>query len=112
MTGLADANAVAWRGFLLYSTDGGATWNGTAGGVGLRASSAANQWSGTDPNGTIDLVPGSIYRFAIGVRRDDQLAGTTGDFVATRCLLTATIVNRNGATSPFDPIRPAAHAGL
>ena len=112
LNGLADANAVAWRGFVVYSTDGGATWNGTTGGVGLRASSGPTQWSGVDPNGVVDLIPGLAYRFAIGVRRDDQLAGTTGNFADYRCLLTATIVNRNGVSSPFDTPRASAHAGL
>lgn len=112
LTGLADANAVAWRGFVVYSTDGGATWNGTAGGVGLRASSGPGQWSGVDPNGVVDLTPGLAYRFAIGVRRDDQLAGTTGNFADYRCLMTATIVNRNGTSTPFDGPRAATHAGL
>lgn len=111
-TGLADANAVAWRGFVVYSTDGGSTWNGTAGGVGLRASSGPGQWSGVDPNGVVDLAPGLAYRFAIGLRRDDQIAGTTGNFTDYRCLMTATVVNRNGTSTPFDAPRAAAHAGL
>ena len=112
LNGLSDANAVAWRGFVVYSTDGGATWSGTTGGIGLRASSGPTQWSGTDPNGVINLTPGLAYRFAIGLSRDDQIAGTTGNFTDYRCLMTATIMNRNGTSTPFDPTRAAAHAGL
>jgi hypothetical protein len=33
--------------------------------------------------------------------RDNVLTGTTGNFVDTRCQLTATVFNRNGALSPF-----------
>jgi hypothetical protein len=52
--------------------------------------------------GTLDLAPGMPYRFAIGLRRDSVLAGTTGNFTEGRCHLLATIVNRNGTSSPFD----------
>jgi len=101
MSGLADTNAVAWRGSIVYSTDGGTTWIGT-GNVNLRASSAPVQWSETNPIGVIDLQPGIAYRFAIGILRDDQVGGTTGNFTDYRCLLTASVVNRNGTSSPFD----------
>jgi len=115
LSGLADANPVAWRGVVVFSTDAGATWQApgaSASSLALRASSVANQWSGTDPNAAIDLQPGLAYRFGIGMLRDDLIAGTTGNFADYRCLLTASVVNRNGTSSPFDLARaglPALH---
>lgn len=102
MSGLADASSVAWRGSIVYSVDGGTTWLGTASNVNLRASSAADQWSETNPIGVFQLQPGMAYRFAIGILRDDQVSGTTGNFADYRCLLTASVVNRNGTSPPFD----------
>ncbi len=107
-TGLADAGAVAYRVFWLYSDDNGATWQGIQEGNppaainSPRASSAANQWSGAALTYAGDyLDPNVPFRFAIGIRRDTVLTGTTGNFAATRCQLTATLLNANGTTSPF-----------
>jgi hypothetical protein len=106
-TGLADAGAVAYRVFWLYSDDNGTTWQGIEEGnppapIGTpRASSSANQWSGASLTYAGDLEPNVLFKFAIGIRRDSVLTGTTGNFAATRCQLTATILNANGTTSPF-----------
>lgn len=111
LTALANASAVAWRAFVAYSYDNGATWL-TVGVplIAMRASSAANQWSGASPALTFDLEPNLPYRFAITLQRDDLLPGTTGNFMQTHCMLTATIDNRNGTSSPFDTVA-AARAG-
>jgi hypothetical protein len=106
-TGLADSGAVAYRAFWIYSTDSGATWTSIQEGApsapinSPRASSAANQWSGLPLNYALDVEPGLPIRFAIGILRDNLLTGTTGNFAQTRCQLAATILNRNGTTSPF-----------
>lgn len=103
VTGLASASAVAWRAFVTWSTDGGVAWQSAgASPIAVRASSAAGQWSGATPSMTLDLAPNLAYRFAIALQRDDLLPGTTGNFMQTHCMLSATVDNRNGASSPFD----------
>ena len=67
-----------------------------------RASSAANQWSGVALTyGGDYLDPNVPFKFAIAIRRDNVLTGTTGNFAATRCQLTATLFNANPTTSPY-----------
>jgi hypothetical protein len=108
-TALADASAVAYRAFLLYSLDNGATWlafddegNPPAPIATPRASSAGNQWSGVALTYAANyLDPNVPFSFAIGIRRDNGLLGTTGNFAATRCQLTATVLNANGTESPY-----------
>lgn len=102
LTGLSDANAVAWKARAVYSTNGGATWQTAPSPVSIRASSAGNQWSGASAVASIDVTPGLAYRFAIEIARDDLLTGTTGNFVQSRCIVTATVDNRNGTSTPFD----------
>lgn len=102
LTGLSDANAVAWRARAVYSTDGGTVWQTAPTPVWIRASSAGNQWSGASAVASIDVAPGLAYRFAIEVARDDLLSGTTGNFTQARCIVTATVDNRNGTSTPFD----------
>jgi hypothetical protein len=107
-TGLADAGAVAYRVYWVYSDDDGTTWQVVTDGnppVNLsspRASSAANQWSGVALTYAGDyLDPNVPFKFAIAVRRDNVLTGTTGNFAATRCQLTATLFNANPTTPPY-----------
>jgi hypothetical protein len=107
-TGLADAGAVAYRVFWLYSDDNGTTWqaiqegNPPASINSPRASSAANQWSGVSLTYAGDyLEPNVLFKFAIGIRRDNVLTGTTGNFAGTRCQLTATLFNANPTTPPY-----------
>jgi hypothetical protein len=47
------------------------------------------------------LDPNVPFKFAIAVRRDNVLTGTTGNFAATRCQLTATLFNANPTTPPY-----------
>jgi hypothetical protein len=103
-TGLADANPVAWRSWVAYSTNNGTSWNqlpadNTAS---PRASSAGLQWSGLSNHLAMELDPNKTYRFSIVVARDTVLTGTTGNFADSRCHIVATILNRNGTSSPFD----------
>lgn len=107
-TGLADGNAVAYRVFWLVSDDGGATYLPIDDGIppapiaSPRASSAANQWSGVALTYAGDyLDPNVPFKFALGIRRDNVLVGTTGNFAQARCQLTATLMNANGTTSPY-----------
>ena len=66
ISGLADGSAVAWRGFLEYSTDGGATWQATPTQTATRSHAAAGQWSNAAPVTAFPMAPGLAYRF----RRD------------------------------------------
>jgi hypothetical protein len=102
LSGLADGNAVAWRGFIAYSTDGGVSWQGTPTQVGARASSGGNEWSNVAVSTPLAMAPGLTYRFAIGIRRDNVIAGTTGNFVQSVCELDVAAVNVNGTVPPFD----------
>ncbi len=102
LTGLSDANAVAWKARAVYSTNGGATWQTAPSPVSIRASSGGNQWSGASAVASVDVTPGLAYRFAIEIARDDLLPGTAGNFVQSRCIVTATVDNRNGTSTPFD----------
>ena len=104
LSGLADSNDVSWRAFALMSTDAGATWTTLNGNntVALRAGSGPGAWSTASVNERADLAPNVAYRFVIGTRRDNVDAGTTGNFVAVRCHIAATIYNRNGTSSPLD----------
>lgn len=101
-TGLADANAIAYRSAVVYSANNGASWNSTGTNFSLQAWSPSGQWSGLAPGARIDLEPNLPYRFAIALRRDDVIAGTTGNFSDGRCQLTVKIFSRTGASSPFD----------
>ncbi len=101
MSGLADANAVAWRAVIHFSTDAGATWQSANGFGGMRASSVASVWSNVAFETRFDLDPGTTYRFAVGILRDDILV-STGNLADARCQLTAAVVNRNGTASPYD----------
>ena len=105
VTGLADGNPVAWRAFWLYSTDGGVTFQAIMDGANSisspRASSAANQWSGAALAFALDLPANTPLRVMVGIRRDNVLLGTTGNFAQVRCQMTVGIVNANGTTSPL-----------
>ncbi|MCL4761127.1 MAG: hypothetical protein KJ018_04970 [Burkholderiales bacterium] len=105
VSALADGNAAAYRAFWVYSTDSGANYQAIMdGGQTInspRASSVAGQWSGTALSYALDVPAGTPLRVGIGIRRDNLLAGTTGNFANTRCQATVTILNANGATPPY-----------
>jgi len=107
-SGLADANTVAFRSFLLVSTNGGmtySTFDPVLPSVATRATAAANFWATTSNTEQMELAPNTAYVFAIGVRRDDIGPSTLGNFAAQRCQLTASVFNRNGTATPFDEVR-------
>ena len=105
LTGLADGNAAGFNVFLFVSTDGGASYSNldAVNSIGQRATAAPNSWAGAAMTEQLDLAPNTTYQFAIGVRRDGVGPMTTGNFAAGRCQVTASIFNRNGTSSPFDP---------
>lgn len=105
--GLATGSSVAINTFLLISDDNGASWSQVnADQVGVRTSAPVGHWATVGLTDSVSLPPGTAlapvqYTFAIGYRRDDVASPTTGEFAATRCQLTATIVNENGSASPL-----------
>lgn len=105
VTGLADGNPVAWRAFWLYSLDSGVVFQAIQdGGQNIsspRASSAANQWSGVALAFALDLPANTPLKVRVGLRRDNVLLGTTGNFDRVICQMTVSIVNANGTTSPL-----------
>jgi hypothetical protein len=105
VTGLADGNPVAWRAFWQYSLDSGAVFQAIQdGGQNIsspRASSAANQWSGVALAFALDLPANTPLQVRVGLRRDNVLTGTTGNFANANCQMTVSIVNANGTTSPL-----------
>jgi hypothetical protein len=105
MSGRADASAVAYRVFWVYSTDSGVTFQPIQeGGQNIsspRASSGPNEWSGAALAYALDLPANLPLRVFVGVRRDNILTGTTGNFANVNCQMTVNIINANGTTSPL-----------
>ncbi len=101
VSGLGNANASAWAATPLLSLDGGTTWIPLEGAT-IRASSAAGAWSTASPVAGGPLPTGTAMRFAIGLRRDDIAAATTGNLADSRCQLVVEVDNANGTVSPYD----------
>jgi len=105
MSGRADASAVAYRVFWVYSTDSGVTFQPIQeGGQNIsspRASSGPNEWSGAALAYALDLPANLPLRVFVGVRRDNILTGTTGNFANVNCQMTVSIINANGTTPPL-----------
>jgi len=100
-------NIKAW---VVYSTDGGTTWITPATNDGLAY--AALYTGQTPPNdvslnpmNVIDLNVGSSYRFALAATR----AAGTGALANAYCENLVQLVNRNGATPPFDATTSGVH---
>jgi hypothetical protein len=96
-SGLAD-NAIAWRSVIVYSDDGGATWNQVPNTNAHRASAAAGEWSEVTNVSATPTAPGAAYRAAILIARDDA---STGNFTDSRCQVVVTIYNQNGTAPPY-----------
>ena len=102
IAGLADANAVSWRGGIATSLDG-VTWTPLPNSE-FRASSAGNAWSFAAPTATVPVPVGNPLYVALTVARDDVIAGTTGNFTHTRCQIMVEVDNQNGTSSPYDVV--------
>jgi hypothetical protein len=96
-SGLAD-NTIAWGTAIVYSDDGGATWNQVFNSNAHRASAGAGQWSEVTNVAATPVAPGAKYRAGILVFRDDA---STGNFTDSRCQVAVTIQNANGASPPY-----------
>ena len=83
---------------LLYSIDGGLTWQPMSGVQ--RGAIAANRWSNHRVLGNVDVPAGSAMRITVRLSRDG--AAETADLSHVRCVLRATIGNRDPTSSPYD----------
>jgi hypothetical protein len=96
-SGLAD-NTIAWGALIVYSADGGATWNQSPSSNAHRASAVAGQWSEVTNVAATPVAPGAAYRAGILVFRDDA---STGNFTDSRCQIVVTIQNANNSSPPY-----------
>jgi hypothetical protein len=87
---------------LLSSADGGATWQPMSGMH--RGSVKADRWSNQRVLGNVDVPAGSAMRFAVRLSRDG--VPETTDLSGARCVLRATIGNRDPTSSPYDAVEP------
>ena len=91
------------QGWWKYSTDGGATWNYI--GTWLVDQSLGRHWADygqvagfTVLAPTMDLVPGTTYRFGIMLNG----MGAANSYSSLSCQADVTITSRTGAASPYD----------
>jgi len=106
LSALSDGNPASFRAFLLVRPNGGAFGNFETGvSVAQRGTAQAAVYGNAALTKPLALQPNTSYEFAIGVRRDNTLPATTGNFEALRCQLTVTVHNRNGTSSPLDPVQ-------
>ena len=128
ITGMLDAFTPTNASFTLqaqivYSTNNGASWQAVPAGDGFAFGALYPTVPGTGvlysppmdvsmrAHTTMDLNVGSSYRFAVqGLAT--AIAGGTGQAVAqSYCELHVEIGNRNGTSSPFDPLLDGAPPG-
>jgi Neuraminidase (sialidase) len=83
---------------IVYSDDGGATWNQLSNANAHRASAVAGQWSEITNVAATPVYPGAAYRAGILIARDDA---STGNFTDSRCQVVVTIHNQNGTSPPY-----------
>ena len=87
---------------IVYSTDGGASWNFYHTPIN-RGGASAERWTTSSVQGVRDFPVGQTVRWGMLVRRTTAVTlPSTADFGSGECFLTVAIYNRNGATSPFD----------
>jgi hypothetical protein len=96
-SGLAD-NPLAWRSVMVYSDDGGMTWNQVLNSNAHRASAAAGEWSEITNVAATPVAPGARYRAGILIARDDA---SSGNFTDSRCQIVVTIHNANAPSPPY-----------
>lgn len=96
------------KAWIVYSTDNGTTWLNPATADGYAYGSIYESRTPPDditlnPYNVIDLNVGTSYRFAVAVQR--TAGGAT--IANVYCENLVELVNRNGASSPFDAPSPA-----
>ena len=82
---------------VVWSADGGGTWQGVTPVQSMTSLSAA-QWSAASDLGALDLSVGGSARFGVQVVRSGP---GSADLTGSRCLLRASIGSRDGTSSPY-----------
>lgn len=83
----------------MVSTNNGATWIAvTDPASDIRESVVGSAWTNAATSGVYAIPAAQSVRFAVGVVRHSGAA----DFTQARCQVTASVVNANGLSSPFD----------
>ena len=98
--GLAD-NPLDYGHEIYQSSNGGATWTFTNFNINRSGTSSA-RWVSSTTQFVMNLDVGSTRRWAVRIARTTGSVASTADFANSRCFLTVTVFNRNGAASPFD----------
>lgn len=82
---------------VVWSSDGGATWEGSSN---VRSATfvAAAQWSSASDLASLDLDVGTAVRFGVQVTR---IGAANVDLVDSRCQLRVAVGSRDGAASPY-----------
>lgn len=106
---------VTWTADIWYSVDGGANFSFITNFVPQNAATVAGMTQGTtfaykELNGAPNV--GTTYLFAIALRESPDVTTGTGNFTDAACHLMVEIGNRNGATTPFDPVARPTSGGL
>lgn len=91
------AGALEYQHEVYISTDGGATWSFTNGNINRNGTSGAH-WTSSNTNYVSDINVGTTYRWGVRLGRQSG----TADFGASRCFINVEVLNRTGASSPFD----------
>jgi hypothetical protein len=95
----AGAITIAQR--VVYSTDGGGSFNQTSDAWYLPGTAPASQFVHTSSTGSQNLDPGTAYIFGMQTQTFNASQATSDDF---NCSLRVTVYNRNPASSPLRPI--------
>ena len=83
----------------MVSTNNGATWTSvTAPANDIRESVVGAAWTNTATSGIYAIPAAQAVRFAVSVARHSGMA----DFTQGRCQVTASVMNANGTSPPFD----------
>ena len=98
--GLAAA-ALDYEHEIYSSTNGGTTWNFTNSNIN-RSGTSSGRWISSTTQRVMDVDVGTTIRWAVRLDRSSGNLASTADFDDSRCFLTVTVFNRNGAASPFD----------
>jgi len=93
---LKAAGPMGARVFAVYSS-GGSPWVAMGPTFARAGASAQDEWAHASDSAVIDMIPGTAYRFGIGVDRSvgGPGGGGTADADAFRCRTVVQITNRN-----------------
>jgi hypothetical protein len=92
------SGAMDWASLVIYSTDGGVTWLDFPNVQVLGPTSAPQEYATDSSQGTLDMDPGTNYRFGVAYT---AFFGTGAQTDESLCSLFVQVLNRNPDSSPF-----------